>query len=783
MASSVPSPAASGSAVSGHVVSGHAVSGSAAPSLHAPRPPRRVLIANRGEIVVRIARTCAAMGIDTVAVYSDADADGLHVRACDQAVRLTGTAAADTYLRADLMIGAARKTGADAIHPGFGFLAEDAAFAQLVLDEGLTWVGPQPDVIARMGDKLTAKTAMEAAGVPVLPGAALADPGAALAGARNDDSSDPGAGDDDAPAPTSREQLLRLADTVGFPLMVKAAAGGGGKGMRVVHDRVDLPDAVDAARREATAAFGDGRLFLERYVARPRHLEVQVLGDTHGSVVHLFERECSIQRRHQKIVEESPSLAIDGEVRAALCAAAVDAASAIGYVNAGTVEFVADEALLARRRAGEDIDPRETFAFLEVNTRLQVEHPVTEEVVRVVRAGSGAAGSRAVGAGDGRIDLVREQLLVAGGSPLRFTQDDLVQVGHAIEVRLYAEDPAAGDLPATGELAVFAPDRSVRWELGIAAGETVSPYYDPMLAKAIASAPTRPEAAGLLARALARSPIVGVTTNQDLLLAILRDASFLDGDTTTAYLDERRDLLLVDPDDDTLTTAAMLVALHAAVQRRTATATAAGTAVPASTVPVPGVRIGFAPAGTYEPQVDLRADGRTFGVRYHQQRDGRFAVRVAEDPDPDAWDTGDLDAAARVVSVLEHTADSITVQVGIHRFSAMVAGTGDERAVAVRGRWVRLTVAPRFPETADALAPGASVSPMPGRVVEVAVAVGDEVAAGALLVIVEAMKMEHRLTAPVAGTVAEVRVTTGQQIDADEVLVVATPEADAPDAD
>ncbi len=716
---------------------------SAGSSSAAPRLPRRVLIANRGEIVVRIARTCAAMGIDTVAVYSDADADGLHVRACDQAVSLGGTAAVDTYLRADLMIAAARKTRADAIHPGFGFLAEDAAFAQLVLDEGLTWIGPQPDVIAQMGDKLAAKTAMEAAGVPVLPGVALADPGAA----------------DDASAPSSPEQLLSLADGVGFPLMVKAAAGGGGKGMRIVHDRVDLAAAVDAARREATAAFGDGRLFLERYVARPRHLEVQVLGDTHGNVVHLFERECSIQRRHQKVVEESPSLAIDDEVRAALCAAAVDAAVAIGYVNAGTVEFVADEALLARRRAGEDLDPRGTFAFLEVNTRLQVEHPVTEEVVRVA-GGVGAA------AGGDRSDLVRQQLLIAGGSPLAFAQDDLVQVGHAIEVRLYAEDPAAGDLPATGDLAVFAPDPAVRWELGIAAGETVGPYYDPMLAKAIGTAPSRPEAAAVLARALARTPIIGVTTNLDLLLAILRDASFLDGETTTAYLDERRDLLLADPDDDTLSIAAMLVALHGAMRRGGA--------------PVPGVRIGFAPSGTYEPQVDLDAGGRTFGVRYHQQRDGRFAVRVAEDPDPDAWDAAHLEAAARVVSVVDHTATSITVQVGIHRFSAMIAGAGRERAVAVRGRWVRLSALPRFPDALDVVAPGASVSPMPGRVVEVAVAVGDDVEAGALLVIVEAMKMEHRMTAPVAGTVGEVRVTAGQQIDADEVLVVVTPTEDAP---
>jgi propionyl-CoA carboxylase alpha chain len=693
--------------------------------------PRKVLIANRGEIVVRIARTCRDMGIATVAVASDPDAHGLHTRSCDEVVRLPGAAPADTYLRGDLLLEAARRSGADAVHPGFGFLAEDPRFAQAVLDAGLIWIGPAPDAIAEMGDKLAAKDRMAAAGVPLLASAQIGD-------------------DIDA------DSLTMLADGIGLPVIVKAAAGGGGKGMRVVHDRLDLADAVAAARREAQNAFGDARLFLERYVARPRHLEVQVLGDTHGNVVHLFERECSIQRRHQKVVEESPSPAIDGAVgdalpddavRDALTDAAVAAAREIGYVSAGTVEFVADESLLARRRAGEEIDPRETFAFLEMNTRLQVEHPVTEEVVRVA------------GQPDGRIDLVRWQVLIAAGAPLGFTQEDVTQVGHAIEVRLYAEDPAAGHLPCTGELQVFAPDLSIRWDVGVAAGEHISPHYDPMVAKAISVANTRPEAAARLAMALGRTAVAGVTTNQDLLRAIVTDDAFLAGETTTDYLDDRGDLLLAGPTEDVVDLAAACVALHGAVSRH------------AEGALLPDLPIGFSPTATFDPQIELLHD-EPLTVRYRQRRDGRWQVAVHRVTDPDALPPLLDDPSARVAEVAPVGPDHLDVEVAGHRRRVQVAVAGTSRIVAIDGTWVRFDAAPRFPTNDESHQPGASTSPMPGKVTSVLVAVGDEVAVGAPLLTVEAMKMEHRLTAVVAGTVTEIRVTPGSQVDAGEVLVV-----------
>ncbi|TVR19229.1 MAG: ATP-grasp domain-containing protein, partial [Nitriliruptor sp.] len=466
--------------------------------------PRAVLIANRGEIAVRIARTCRAMGIRAVGVASEVDADATHVHACDDVVMIGGASPGESYLRGDALIAAAHRAGADAIHPGFGFLAEDPRFAAEVLAAGLTWIGPSPQVIATMGDKLEAKRRMAEAGVPLVPGEEL------------------------PPEPTAAD-LHAAAERIGLPIMVKAAGGGGGKGMRAVHHLGDLADAVAAAQREAGSAFGDDRVFLERLIARPRHVEVQVVGDTHGQVLHLFERECSIQRRHQKVVEECPSPGIDAEVRGVLTAAATDAARALGYVSAGTVEFVVDEDVLARRRAGESVPATEAVAFLEVNTRLQVEHPVTEEVVAVRDEATGTLEP---------IDLVRWQLLVAGGFPLPATQDRVVARGHSIEVRLYAEDVPAGYLPATGRLTAFRVPAlpGIRRELGVRAGEAVTPHYDPMLAKVIATAPTRHEAAGRLAAALAASSITGVTTNRDLLVAVLRDDRFLAGATTTAFL-------------------------------------------------------------------------------------------------------------------------------------------------------------------------------------------------------------------------------------------------------
>ena len=764
------------------------------------RLPRAVLIANRGEIAVRIARTCQAMGIRSVGVASDVDADASHVHACDDVVMIGGASPGESYLRGDALIAAAQRAGADAIHPGFGFLAEDPRFAADVLAAGLTWIGPSPEVIASMGDKLEAKRRMSAAGVPLVPGEEL------------------------PPEPTEAD-LHAAAERIGLPIMVKAAGGGGGKGMRAVHHLGDLADAVAAARREAGSAFGDDRVFLERLIARPRHVEVQVVGDQHGQVVHLFERECSIQRRHQKVVEECPSPGIDAEVRGVLTAAATDAARALGYVSAGTVEFVVDEDVLARRRAGEDVPAADAVAFLEVNTRLQVEHPVTEEVVRVRDPHTGALLP---------IDLVRWQLLIAGGGALPARQEDLTPVGHAIEVRLYAEDVPAGYLPATGTLPAFDVPAlpGVRRELGVRAGEVVSPHYDPMLAKVIASGPTRAEAAARLATALSLSPIQGVVTNRDLLVAILRHEPFLAGDTTTAYLAEHLDELLAAsrPTADATAMAAVLAAVHATA--------ADGQQVRAGGAAVlPGLPPAFSPSGVVWAQHHYVSAGPAdqddggagsagdqapasggdhdpaggdhdpaggghdpsggdddpvggdqdpssadhgpasphhLTVRLRTRRDGSFDAQVltgVADGQLDADGQLQLAATARLhhvgVDHLDIEVDGHRQRVGVH-----VDAAGAVQVVSAALGVVELAAVPRFPDRAEEAVAGATRSPMPGVVVAVAVEEGAQVAEGAVLVTVEAMKMEHRVTAPQAGTVTEVRVAAGQQVDADQVLVV-----------
>ena len=438
----------------------------------APTPIRSVLVANRGEIARRVFRTARSMGMRCIAVFADADADAPFVQEADEAVRLPGS-----YLDAEAVLAAAQQTDAEAIHPGYGFLSENAAFARAVTEAGIRWVGPSPDVIESMGDKIAAKRVAVEAGVPTLPS-----------------SEDPAA---DAPT---------IEATVGYPLLVKASAGGGGKGMRIVESADDLADAVQSAQREALSGFGDETVFLERYVASSRHIEIQILGDAHGNVVHLGERECSIQRRHQKIVEESPSPVVDAEMRTAMGEAALSLARHMGYESAGTVEFLVDDAT------------REFF-FLEVNTRLQVEHPVTEEVTG--------------------IDLVREQLRVAGGAELGYDQDDIDWSGSAIEVRLYAEDPDNDFLPATGTLSAYRPadEPVVRWDSGVEEGSVVGVDFDPMLAKVIAHGPTRAEAAGRLALALERMHLGGVVTNRDFLVATLRNEAFLAGDTTTDFID------------------------------------------------------------------------------------------------------------------------------------------------------------------------------------------------------------------------------------------------------
>ncbi|MFS8478008.1 MAG: biotin carboxylase N-terminal domain-containing protein [Micromonosporaceae bacterium] len=663
----------------------------------------RLLVANRGEIARRVFATCRAMGIQTVAVCSDADAAAPHVAEADYAVRLPGNTPAETYLRADLLVDAARRTGADAVHPGYGFLAENADFARAVTDAGLTWVGPPAKAIALMGDKLVAKALLADAGVPMLP------------------THDP-------------EQVTD------FPVLVKAAAGGGGRGMRVVRDRTALADAVAAARREAAAAFGDGTVFCERYVEGARHVEVQVLADTHGTVLTLGERECSIQRRHQKLVEESPSPAVTPGIRERLCAAAVLAARAVGYVGAGTVEF-----LLA---------PDGEFFFLEMNTRLQVEHPVTECV-------TGA-------------DLVRLQLLVAEGAPLPALPPP--PGGHAIEVRLCAEDPAADWLPSTGTLHRFAvPGVSaefrapsgpgLRLDSGVRDGSVVGVHYDSLLAKLIAWAPTRSEAARLLADALARARVHGVTTNRDLLVRVLRHPAFLAGDTDTGFLDRHPDLFApLLSDIDNLRMSCLAAALAGAAARRAAAPVLGSLPSGWRNVPSGPQVVGYdSPVGPVE-------------VAYRFDRAGALAacsVRVAG-----AEDGGESPPP----TVVRACGERVEFEVSGVRHGFDVARVGGVSYVDGPEGSVALVEHPRFPLSGPDIAPGSLVAPLPGVIGRVLVAVGQRVAAGETLLTLEAMKLEHPVHAPADGVVAALPVAAGAQVEAGAVLAVLTPDPDqAPD--
>ena len=443
---------------------------------------RRVLIANRGEIAVRIIRACREMDLETVAVYSDADAGAKHVRLADIAIQIGPPPAVESYLRVAAIVDAARRSGADAVHPGYGFLSENAAFARACTESGLIFIGPPAEAIDRMGSKIGARDLMHRAGVPVVPGR--------------------------TPSDQTDAGIIAAARAIGLPVLVKASAGGGGKGMRTAHDARELADAVPAARREAVAAFGDGTLYVERLIERPRHVEIQVFADAHGNIVHLFERECSVQRRHQKVIEESPSPALTPRVRDRMGAAAVAAARSAGYQNAGTIEFLLDG-------AGDEA----TFYFLEMNTRLQVEHPVTEAVTG--------------------IDLVQTQLRVAMGEPLPWRQSDLLQRGHAIECRVYAEDPVSGFLPQAGPLLLYREPSGpgIRIDSGVEEGAEVGVYYDPMLAKLVASGYDRGAAIDRAIHALKRFPVLGVRTNIEFLIRTLDHASFRGGDTHTAFID------------------------------------------------------------------------------------------------------------------------------------------------------------------------------------------------------------------------------------------------------
>ncbi|MGI9613583.1 MAG: biotin carboxylase N-terminal domain-containing protein [Acidimicrobiales bacterium] len=660
---------------------------------------RRLLVANRGEIARRVIKTARAMGIETVAVYSDGDAEAPFVGDADRAVALEGRSAAETYLDQEKLLEAAQRTGADSVHPGYGFLSENADFASAVIDAGLTWVGPPPSAIASMGDKLAAKRIMVDAGVPTLPSIEV----------------------------IPDTDLAAAGDEIGYPVLVKAAAGGGGKGMRVVESPADLVDAVAGAQREAEASFGDGTVFLEKYITASRHVEIQVLGDQHGNLVHCFERECSIQRRHQKIIEEAPSPAVGDGLRQAMGDAALAAARAVGYHSAGTVEFLLAE------RAGAD-DPG--FYFLEVNTRLQVEHPVTEEITG--------------------LDLVRQQLLVAQGEMLGFDQADLGVRGHAIEARLYAEDVEAGFLPATGTLAAFATaaDAAARLDSGVEAGSVIGVDFDPMLAKVIVHADTRREAALRLALVLERMTIAGVTTNRDFLVRALRNDGFLAGDTTTDFVERYALVGAVAENDDV----ALLVA--AALFRQANNRKKAG--------PLAFMRSGYRNSVMPPEQLILHDGAEERIVCYRSHRNGSFEITVGVETTP---------VVANIVGVSDSAIEAVIDGVR-GRFDVVVSGA-QWHVQGPNGR-ADFTERSRFPDTGHGTVAGGQVAPMPGSIRVVAVSEGDHVEAGAALVVLEAMKMEHTVVAPADGVVSEIRCAVGDQVDNGEVLVVLVP-ADAAD--
>ncbi|WP_447754502.1 acetyl/propionyl/methylcrotonyl-CoA carboxylase subunit alpha [Sphingopyxis fribergensis] len=602
-----------------------------------------LLIANRGEIACRIIRTAREMGIRTVAVYSDADAKALHVREADEAVHIGPSPARESYLIGEKIIAAAKATGAEAIHPGYGFLSENAEFAQAVTDAGLVWVGPKPSSITAMGLKDAAKKLMADAGVPVTPGYM---------------------GENQDPA-----YLAEQAAEIGYPVLIKAVAGGGGKGMRKVDAAADFLDALASCQREAAASFGNDHVLIEKYILTPRHIEVQVFGDTHGNVVHLFERDCSLQRRHQKVIEEAPAPGMDEATRADLCAAAVRAAKAVDYVGAGTIEFIADasEGLRADR-----------IWFMEMNTRLQVEHPVTEEITGV--------------------DLVEWQLRVASGEPIPLAQDELAINGWAMEARLYAEDPAKGFLPSIGTLELFQlPEHIGRVDTGVYEGAEVSPFYDPMIAKVIAWGEDREEARELLSEMLEDSAIWPVKTNSAFLINALDHPDFVAGTVDTGLIGRDGDAMTEEPvpTSQALTNAAMAM-------------------VPRS------LQSGFRLNASDVRTAPFLLDGKRVEVELHGPG--------AEEPSP---------------AMLVAEAGSVWQLTPWRAEGSAGAAAGD----------------------------GAILSPMPGKVIAVEVAAGDKVTKGQKLLTLEAMKMEHSLTAPFDGVVAELNATAGAQVQVEALLV------------
>ncbi|MDN7122832.1 ATP-grasp domain-containing protein [Nocardioides sp. ChNu-153] len=674
----------------------------ATPTSTAPaaRPLRTLLVANRGEIALRVLRTATRMGLRTVALHTDLDAGAPHVRAADRAVRVA------SYLDVDEVVAAAVAAGADAVHPGYGFLSERAAFAAALEAAGVTLVGPSAAVMEQMGRKDAAREIAVAAGVPVVP--------------RGD------AGDAD--------------DAGGWsgPVLVKAAAGGGGKGMRVVRDPRDLDEAVAAARREALSAFGDDTILVERYVERGRHVEVQVVGDTHGTVLHLFERDCSTQRRHQKVLEEAPGPTVDAALRERLTSAAVRLAEHAGYVGAGTVEFLLD------------VDSGDFF-FLEMNTRLQVEHPVTEAVCRV--RGAGWAGGPAGAAGEpARIDLVEWQLRVAAGEPLPVRQDDLVLVGHAIEARVYAEDSHGGFLPQAGTASYVRWPTAARVDHALESGQEVTTAYDPMLGKVVAEGPDREAARRALLAALDSTVVLGLTTNTGFLRTLVASDEFRDASIHTAWLDHA-EVPAPDP--------AVPLVVGAWADARAGRSRAGGGAFRADGWRIAGAR---APWRTVLGDTAVVVDGT--GVT--PEGGGTAEVRLLGERVLPAG-TGDAAGGAEVRELsLLVDGERVDVTVAVRRHAVEVAHRGQRHVLA------------RPLPPGDRAAPvgdGALTAPMPGTVLDVRTAVGDAVAAGQVLVVLEAMKMEIALRAPFAGTVAVLGASTGAQVALGSVLVEVAPTA------
>ena len=647
-------------------------------------PIKKLLVANRGEIARRIMRTAHDMGISTVAIFAEGDAQAPFVNEADTAIFLEGRTSTETYLDVEKVINACKRSGADAVHPGYGFLSENEGFAQAIIDAGIKWIGPSPKVIGLMGDKLSAKNLMTEAGVPTLPAIEITD----------------------------SVDVLKAADEIGYPVLVKASAGGGGRGMRIVETKEDLEAAVEGAKREALNSFGDDTVFLEKWLDVSRHVEIQILGDTHGNLVHCFERECSIQRRHQKVIEEAPSPAVTEDIRERMGAAAIAAAKKLGYSSAGTVEFLL---------SGDE------FWFLEVNARLQVEHPVTEEII-------------------GK-DLVREQIRVAEGEALSFNQEELSINGHAIEARLYAENPEKNFLPSPGPVIAWEPSTigRARFDSGVETGSIITTEFDPMIAKVTVHAPTRREAAARLARVLETTRIQGLTTNRDFLVNTLRTDEYIAGDTTTDFIERVNPDRVIPKDQEALQSAAIAIAIESQAKRR------------AHAKINKRIRGGWRNSTMPNEELTLEAYGAEIKLNYKSNRDNSFNFSFEE--------------TSHVVKVINSGHGSVEIDKDGQRSQYTLDKIGDEWLVHSTFCDFEFRELPRYPISSSDDFGGGLVAPMPGAILSIDIKPGDSVKKGDVLVILEAMKMEHRITAPRDGIVGSVQAEVGEQVENEQLLV------------